>query len=62
MFFKNYFTFEKKFQTLQQISAFFLNTHLIKLFLFIKFLIQAKQKSITVLQGFSSSQSHPHLF
>ena len=36
-FFKAYFTFEKKFQALQQISAFFLDTHLIKLFLFLKF-------------------------
>ena len=40
-FCKTYFTFEKIFQTLQQICAFFLNTHLIKFFLFIKFWIQA---------------------
>ena len=35
--FKAYCTFEEKFQTLQQISAFSLNTRLIKFFLFIKF-------------------------
>ena len=54
-FFKAYFTFEKKFQTLQQISAFFLDTHLIKLFLFLKFWIQTNQKSITVIQDISST-------
>ena len=31
-FFKAYFTFEKKFQTLQNIGAFLLNMHLMKFF------------------------------
>ena len=54
-FLKTYFTFEKKFQTLQQISAFVLNIDLIKSFLFLKFWIQAYQKSITVMQDTSST-------
>ena len=55
IFFKAYFTFEKKFQTWQQISAIFLNTYLIKFFLFIKFKIQANQKSLTVMQDIGST-------
>ena len=54
-FFKASFTFEKKIQTLQQISAFFLNTHLVKFFLFIKSWIQTNQKSTTVMQSISST-------
>ena len=46
---------------LQQISAFFLKTHLSKFFFFLKFRIQANQKSIAVVQGFGSSQCHPYI-
>ena len=42
-FFKVYFKFEKKFQTLQKIGVLFLNTYLTKFFKFIKFLIQTDQ-------------------
>ena len=52
-FFNHYFTFEKNFQTLQEINAFFLNAPLIKFFLFVKFWVQMNHKSITVTQDIS---------
>ena len=48
-FFKDYFTFEKKFQSLQNICVLFLNTHLIKFLKFIKFWIQADQNTLTLI-------------